>query len=127
MALRCQHPRGPMMDAPVLASAGYRGRIAPSPTGYLHLGHARTFWIAQDRARADHGVLVLRNEDRDLDRCRPEFAAAMLEDLAWFGLDWQEGPDRGGQRDLMSRVGVWPSMPRPCPGCRRKAWFIPAT
>ncbi|HXJ73418.1 MAG TPA: tRNA glutamyl-Q(34) synthetase GluQRS [Candidatus Dormibacteraeota bacterium] len=85
-----------MMDAPVLPSAGYRGRIAPSPTGYLHLGHARTFWVAQERARAHRGVLVLRNEDLDLDRCRPEFVAAMLEDLAWFGFDWQEGPDRGG-------------------------------
>jgi len=72
----------------------YRGRIAPTPTGYMHLGHARTFWIAQQRA-AD-GVLVLRNEDLDRQRCKPEFTAAMLEDLRWLGLDWQEGPDVGG-------------------------------
>lgn len=72
----------------------YRGRLAPSPTGYLHLGHARTFWIAQQRARG--GVLVLRNEDLDHSRARPEFAAAMIEDLHWFGFDWQEGPDCGG-------------------------------
>ncbi len=74
----------------------YRGRIAPSPTGYLHLGHARTFWTAQSRARAVGGVLVLRNEDLDRSRCKPEFVSAMLEDLRWFGFEWQEGPDLGG-------------------------------
>lgn len=74
----------------------YRGRIAPSPTGFMHLGHARTFWTAKERARAAGGVLVLRNEDLDGARCRPEFVAAMLEDLRWFGLEWEEGPDVGG-------------------------------
>ena len=76
--------------------SSYRGRLAPSPTGYLHLGHARTFWTAQQRARAAGGVLVLRNEDLDTARTRADFAAAMLEDLRWFGLAWQEGPDVGG-------------------------------
>lgn len=79
-----------------IVPAVYRGRLAPSPTGYLHLGHARTFWIAQRRAREHGGVLVLRNEDLDRDRCKTEFAVAMLEDLHWFGLRWQEGPDCGG-------------------------------
>lgn len=74
----------------------YRGRLAPSPTGYLHLGHARTFWAAQERARRAGGTLVLRNEDLDPSRCQPAFKAAMIEDLRWFGLDWQEGPDCGG-------------------------------
>jgi len=74
----------------------YRGRLAPSPTGLLHLGHARTFWIAQQRAQAAGGTLVLRNEDLDPERCRPEFVEAMFEDLRWFGLRWQEGPDCGG-------------------------------
>ena len=74
----------------------YRGRIAPSPTGYLHLGHAMTFWCAQERARAAGGKLVLRIEDLDLPRCRKEFRDAILEDLKWFGFDWDEGPDRGG-------------------------------
>jgi glutamyl-tRNA synthetase len=74
----------------------YRGRLAPSPTGYLHLGHARTFWTAQERARAHGGTLVLRNEDLDPQRCRPEFVSAMIEDLRWFGFAWQEGPDCGG-------------------------------
>lgn len=74
----------------------YRGRLAPSPTGYLHLGHARTFWIAQQRAKAAGGTLILRNDDLDGPRCRPEFVAAMFEDLNWFGLRWSEGPDIGG-------------------------------
>src|SRR2546421_1624902 len=75
----------------------YRGRLAPSPTGFLHLGHARTFWTAQQRARAHNGCLILRNEDLDRSRCRPDFVSAMYEDLRWFGLEWQEGPDCGGQ------------------------------
>lgn len=74
----------------------YRGRLAPSPTGYLHLGHARTFWTAQQRARESGGALVLRNEDLDRQRCKPEFVAAMIEDLRWFGFAWEEGPDVGG-------------------------------
>src|SRR5215467_8556382 len=74
----------------------YRGRLAPSPTGYLHLGHARTFWAAWRRARAAGGKLVFRNEDLDFQRCRQEFVAAMLHDLRWLGLDWDEGPDVGG-------------------------------
>jgi glutamyl-tRNA synthetase len=76
--------------------AAYRGRLAPSPTGRLHLGHARTFWIAQERARQAGGILILRSEDLDAARCRPEFVAAMFEDLRWFGLAWSEGPDVGG-------------------------------
>jgi glutamyl-tRNA synthetase len=74
----------------------YRGRIAPSPTGYLHVGHALTFWRAQERARAAGGDLILRVEDLDPARCRPEFRAAVMEDLRWFGLRWKEGPDAGG-------------------------------
>ena len=74
----------------------YRGRLAPSPTGYLHLGHARTFWTAQQRAVAAGGTLVLRNEDLDARRFRLEFVDAMMEDLRWFGFQWQEGPDCGG-------------------------------
>lgn len=74
----------------------YRGRLAPTPTGYLHLGHARTFWIAQARARARGGLLILRNDDLDRARCKPEFVRAMAEDLRWFGFEWREGPDIGG-------------------------------
>lgn len=66
----------------------YIGRLAPSPTGLLHLGHARTFFIAHQRARAAHGTLYLRDEDLDPQRSRPEFSAAMREDLLWLGLTW---------------------------------------
>jgi glutamyl/glutaminyl-tRNA synthetase len=76
--------------------SNYRGRLAPSPTGFLHLGHARTFWIAQERARANSGELILRNEDLDATRFKMEFVDAMLEDLRWFGFAWSEGPDVGG-------------------------------
>ena len=64
------------------------GRLAPSPTGLLHLGHARTFFIAHQRARAANGTLYLRDEDIDPQRSRPAFAAAMREDLLWLGLTW---------------------------------------
>lgn len=80
----------------VPTESAYRGRLAPSPTGNLHLGHARTFWTAQLRARAAGGALILRNDDLDRARCRPEFATAMIDDLHWFGCTWSEGPDVGG-------------------------------
>jgi len=76
--------------------SNYRGRLAPSPTGYLHLGHARTFWAAQQRARAQGGTLILRNDDLDAARFKREYVDAMLEDLHWFGFQWSEGPDIGG-------------------------------
>lgn len=74
----------------------YRGRLAPSPTGLLHLGHARTFWIAAQRAKERNGTLILRNEDLDPQRSHPEFVEAMLEDLQWLGMSWNEGPGCGG-------------------------------
>ncbi|HTB98068.1 MAG TPA: tRNA glutamyl-Q(34) synthetase GluQRS [Terracidiphilus sp.] len=79
-----------------IAEGRYRGRIAPSPTGYLHVGHARTFWTAHERARNAGGALVLRMEDLDPERSRAEYAAAALEDLRWLGMRWDEGPDVGG-------------------------------
>jgi glutamyl-tRNA synthetase len=78
------------------ASHLYRGRLAPSPTGLLHLGHARTFWTAYQRATGQSGTLIFRNEDLDRSRCKPDFVSAMFEDLRWFGFHWQEGPDCGG-------------------------------
>jgi len=71
-----------------------RGRLAPTPTGYLHVGHARTFALAA--ARAASGTLIYRTEDLDAGRCRQEFAAAAIEDLRWLGLKWTEGPDVSG-------------------------------
>jgi len=74
----------------------YRGRIAPTPTGLLHLGHARTFAKAAAYAKDANGTLVLRIEDLDKARCQPEFTPQAIEDLKWLGMQWQEGPDCGG-------------------------------
>ncbi len=63
-------------------------RFAPSPTGFLHLGHARAALAAWARARDDGGQFLLRFEDIDAGRCQPRFAAACLEDLSWLGLAW---------------------------------------
>jgi len=77
-------------------SAPYRGRLAPSPTGGLHLGIARTALCAWLRARSSGGVLLLRVEDIDTPRVVPGAAERIMEDLRWLGLDWDEGPDVGG-------------------------------
>ena len=74
----------------------YRGRLAPSPTGALHLGNARTFLIAWLRARESGGKLVLRMEDLDHPKVKPGAHASAIEDLRWLGFDWDEGPDCGG-------------------------------
>lgn len=74
-------------------------RFAPSPTGYLHLGHAFSALFAWRRAREAGGGFLLRLEDIDPTRCRPEFAEAILEDLAWLGLDW-DGEVRVQSRHL---------------------------
>jgi glutamyl-Q tRNA(Asp) synthetase len=63
-------------------------RFAPSPTGLLHLGHAFSAWVAYSRARAAGGAFLLRLEDIDSTRCKPAFAAAIIEDLTWLGLRW---------------------------------------
>ena len=65
-------------------------RFAPSPTGYLHLGHAHSALVGWHKARAETGRFLLRIEDIDPARCRPEFEAAILEDLGWLGLDWEQ-------------------------------------
>lgn len=67
------------------------GRLAPSPTGRLHVGHARSFLVAWWHARARGGRIVLRLEDLDATRVKPGMVQACLEDLAWLGLDW-DGP-----------------------------------
>ncbi|HTI72368.1 MAG TPA: tRNA glutamyl-Q(34) synthetase GluQRS [Candidatus Limnocylindria bacterium] len=81
---------------PILPAKPYRGRLAPSPTGYLHAGHGRTFWIAGQRAAEAGGALIMRMDDLDRDRVRPEYEVAALEDLRWLGLSWTEGSDIGG-------------------------------
>jgi glutamyl-Q tRNA(Asp) synthetase len=65
-------------------------RFAPSPNGYLHLGHALSAFINFDSAQKAGGRMLLRIEDIDASRCRPEYEAAILEDLAWLGLQWEQ-------------------------------------
>jgi len=76
----------------------YRGRLAPSPTGALHLGNARTFLIAWLRARKAGGKIILRMEDLDHPKVKPGAAQEVLDDLRWLGLDWDEGPHVQTQR-----------------------------
>ena len=73
-------------------SPPYLGRIAPTPTGFLHVGHAATFRTSFERARAADGRVILRIEDLDPHRCRPEFALAAIEDLRWLGIEWDGEP-----------------------------------
>lgn len=73
-----------------------RGRFAPSPSGEMHLGNAWTALLAWLQVRSQGGSVILRIEDLDPDRCRPEYTAKLLRDLRWLGLDWDEGPDIGG-------------------------------
>lgn len=65
-------------------------RFAPSPNGYLHLGHALSALLNADKARAAGGLLLLRIEDIDATRCRPEYEAEIYEDLAWLGVRWEQ-------------------------------------
>jgi glutamyl-Q tRNA(Asp) synthetase len=67
---------------------GWVTRFAPSPTGELHLGHVYAAWVAWSAARTSGGRFLLRLEDIDTQRCRPEYAAAIKADLAWLGLQW---------------------------------------
>ncbi|MFP5237333.1 MAG: glutamate--tRNA ligase family protein [Acidobacteriota bacterium] len=120
-----------MASVPPVRASEYRGRLAPSPTGYLHVGHARTFFKAYQRARDAGGALVMRMEDLDRERSRAEYADAAYEDLRWLGIRWQEGPDKGGpfapyeqSRRIDLYVDVWRKLLRggflfPC-SCSRK-------
>ena len=78
------------MHAPV------RGRFAPSPSGRMHLGNLFSALLAWLSVRAKGGVMVLRMEDLDPDRCREEYALQLADDLRWLGLDWDEGYGAGG-------------------------------
>jgi glutamyl-Q tRNA(Asp) synthetase len=81
-------------------------RFAPSPTGYLHLGHAFAAITAHDTAMRAGGRFLLRLEDIDASRCRPEFEAAILEDLAWLGLDWERPVLRQSERFAAYRAAL---------------------
>ena len=73
-----------------------RGRFAPSPTGYIHLGNVWSAFLAWLQVRQAGGTLVLRIEDIDEQRSKAVYTKALMEDLSWLGLAWDEGPDVGG-------------------------------
>ena len=87
-----------MVDSEGVRAGEVVTRFAPSPTGYLHLGHAYAAWTAWRRARDACGRFLLRLEDIDPERCRPDFAAAIEADLRWLGLDWDEPVLRQSER-----------------------------
>ncbi len=76
--------------------APVRGRFAPSPTGYMHLGNIWSAFLCWLQIRQAGGTLVLRIEDIDEQRSKKEFADALMADMKWLGLTWDEGPDKGG-------------------------------
>ena len=84
-------------------------RFAPSPNGYLHLGHALSALLNAELARKENGRLLLRIEDIDVTRCRPEFEQAIYEDLAWLGVEWEQPVRRQSKhfdayRDALARL-----------------------
>ena len=81
----------------------FRTRFAPSPTGLLHLGHAFSVLFAWERAGRNPKNFVLRFEDIDIGRCRPEFEAAIIQDLRWLGIDWADEPVRQSERMAVYR------------------------
>lgn len=82
---------------PAMSNRKVKTRFAPSPTGLVHLGNIRTALFNVLLARKHAGKFLLRIEDTDQERSRPEFQVALQEDMRWLGLDWQEGPDAGGE------------------------------
>jgi len=84
-----------------------RVRFAPSPTGQVHVGNARTALFNWLFARQQGGVFVLRIEDTDLERSEPRFETQLIEDLKWLGLDWDEGPDVGGPYPPYRQSDKW--------------------
>ncbi len=90
--------------------SGVRVRFAPSPTGYLHVGGARTALFNHLFARHEGGIFVLRIEDTDVERSSAELDEMMIRDLGWLGLDWDEGPDAGGPHGpyrQSERIGIY--------------------
>ena len=85
-------------------SSVYVGRLAPSPTGALHLGNVRTFMIAWLRARSQGGKVILRTEDLDHPKDKPGAAAQAIEDLRWLGFDWDEEYVQSERKDVYRRA-----------------------
>src|SRR5260221_562898 len=90
-----------MSDNPSSPNSGVRVRFAPSPTGYLHVGGARTALFNWLFARRLHGTMILRIEDTDAERNKPELVNGILEGLKWLGVDWDEGPFYQSQRTAL--------------------------
>src|ERR1700704_4907641 len=88
------------------SSAGVRVRFAPSPTGYLHVGGARTALFNWLFARRHGGTMILRIEDTDVERNRPELVEGIFDGLRWLGLDWDEGPYFQSQRLDLHRAAA---------------------
>src|ERR1700704_4542297 len=88
------------------SSAGVRVRFAPSPTGYLHVGGARTALFNWLFARRQEGTMILRIEDTDVERNRPELVEGILDGLRWLGVDWDEGPYFQSQRLDLHRAAA---------------------
>ena len=95
------------------------GRFAPSPSGRMHLGNVFSALLAWLSVRSRGGRMLLRIEDLDPDRCRPEYAKTLKRDLDWLGLDWdaEQTPSRAGRRPTARSLTSW----------RRLDWSIPAT
>jgi glutamyl-tRNA synthetase len=110
-----------------LRSAPYRGRVAPSPTGGLHLGIARTSLCAWLRARKSRGSLVLRVEDIDTPRVVPGSAESIMDDLRFLGLDWDEGPDCGGAYAPYLQSQRLPQYDKAIEALRARALVYPCT
>jgi glutamyl-tRNA synthetase len=93
-------------DAAVKSTSGIRVRFAPSPTGYLHVGGARTALFNWLFVRGKGGVMILRIEDTDAERNKPELVEGIIEGLRWLGVDWDEGPFYQSQRTELYREAV---------------------
>src|SRR5258708_36562033 len=87
-----------MTDAGKAQAVSVRVRFAPSPTGYLHVGGARTALFNWLFARKERGAMILRIEDTDAERNKPELVNGIIEGLKWLGVDWDEGPFYQSQR-----------------------------
>src|SRR5438445_6431240 len=88
------------------AARPVRVRFAPSPTGYLHVGGARTALFNWLFARRQRGVMILRIEDTDAERNKPELVQGIIDGLKWLGVDWDEGPFYQSQRTELYRAAA---------------------
>src|SRR6201997_5815475 len=95
-----------MAEAGKPQAGSVRVRFAPSPTGYLHVGGARTALFNWLFARKERGAMILRIEDTDAERNKPELLTGIIDGLKWLGVDWDEGPYYQSQRTHLYRVSA---------------------